>query len=186
VFSAAKAKSGYPGTTSDLLDEECGTMKLRSLILPVALATAALAPVPALASDSGPADMARSLNDPAMQRSMVGALAAMTEAMMNIDLAPFAQAMDASGDHRTARRLARHGTLRELAGRDAERIPEEMTRRLPQMMGMMAGMAGMMQQMMPALEQMSRQMGTAMDHATPDPEQAPDAADPPAGEATEG
>lgn len=143
-------------------------MNLRSIVLPAALAVLALAPVPALADEAGPSEMAQRLRDPEMQRGMTGALAAMTEAMMNIDLAPFAAAIDATGDHRSARRLRHGGTLRELAGRDADRVPEEMTRRLPQMMNMMAGMAGAMEAMLPQLQTMGEQMGAAMDRAAPD------------------
>ncbi len=158
-------------------------MNLRSIVLPAAVAALAFAPVPALASDDGPSQMAERLRDPEVQRGMAGALAAMTEAMMNIDLTPFAAAMEATGDRRSARRLRNGGTLRQLAGRDAERVPEEMARRLPQMMGMMAGMAGAMEAMLPQLEAMAGQMGAAMDDAGARSEPAPGG--PAAGEATE-
>jgi hypothetical protein len=161
---------------------ELCAMNLRSIVLPAALAALALAPVTALANDRGPSEMTQRLRDPEMQRGMAGALAAMTEAMMNIDLAPFAAAMDATGDHRSARRLRHGGTLRALAGRDAERVPQEMSRRLPQMMNMMAGMAGAMEAMMPQLEAMGAQMGAAIDSAAPG--QDPAESEPPAGEAT--
>jgi hypothetical protein len=142
-------------------------MTKRSLVLAAALSAVALAPMPVLARDNGPAEIADQLRDPKKQQGMADALAAMTQAMMSIKLAPFADAMEKMGDSKAARKLARAETLGDLAGKDARRMPQEVSRQVPQMMGMMAGMAGAMEAMLPQLEAMAKQMGTAMDGAIP-------------------
>jgi hypothetical protein len=136
-------------------------------VLAGGLAAVLLSPVPAMARERGPSELSQRLNDPEMQRGMANALAAMTEALMSIRLAPFAEAMDKMGDKKTARRIDRNATLGDMAGRDGQRVQREVAERVPQMMGMMAGMAGAMEQMLPALEAMGRQMEGAMKGAVP-------------------
>lgn len=144
-------------------------MKLKAVVLAGGLAAVLLAPVPALARERerGPSEIAEKLNDPEMQQGMASALSAMTEALMSIKLAPFAEAMERMGDKKTARRIDRDATLGDMAGRDGQRVQREVAQRVPQMMGMMAGMAGAMEQMLPALEAMGKQMEGAMAKSMP-------------------
>jgi hypothetical protein len=156
-------------------------MKLRAVVLAGGLAAVLLSPVPALARERGPSELTERLNDPELQRNMANALAAMTEALMSIKLAPIANAMEAMGDKKAARRIDRDATLGDMAGRDGQRVQREVAQRVPQMMGMMAGMAGAMEQMLPALEAMGKQMEGAMGKALP-PSDAPSAEEPPTAE----
>lgn len=160
-------------------------MKLRAVVLAGGLAAVLLSPVPALARERGPSELAQRLNDPEMQQGMANALAAMTEALMSIKLAPFANAMEAMGDKKAARRIDRDATLGDMAGRDGKRVQREVAQRVPQMMGMMAGMAGAMEQMLPVLESMGKQMEGAMKGAIPQalpPADARDHDEPPVAE----
>lgn len=161
-------------------------MKLNAVVLAGGLAAVLLAPVPALARERerGPSELAQKLNDPELQRNMASAISAMTEALMSIKLAPFAEAAEKMGDRKMARRIDRDATLGDMAGRDGRRMQREVAERVPQMMGMMAGMAGAMEQMLPALEAMGKQMEGAMARSMP-PADAPEADEAPLPEATE-
>ena len=139
-------------------------MTLRSLVASAALAGLALAPLPA-AAKSGAAAMAEKLSDPGMQAAISAALRAMSEAMLDMKIAPLARAAEAMGDRKLMRRLGPDATLRDVAGPRAERMPEELSRRVPAMMGAMGGMAGAMEAMAPALKDMARTMGAAMGEA---------------------
>jgi len=147
-------------------------MKRSAVVLAGGLAAVLLSPVPAAARerDRGPSELAQKLNDPELQQGMASALSAMTEALMSIKLAPFAEAMERMGDKKAARRIDRDATLGDMAGRDGRRVQRDVAERVPQMMGMMAGMAGAMEQMLPALEAMGKQMEGAMGKALPRPE----------------
>ena len=127
----------------------------------------ALAPLPAAARESGVGKMAEKMRDPDTQRGMSSAVQAMSEAMLDIPLEPFARAAEAMGDRKTARRM-RGSTLRDYAGPDAERVPREMSRKLPAMMGAMGGMAEVAEEMAPVLEGMARDMAARMGDAIRD------------------
>ena len=165
------------------------------------VAAAALVPAPALArgDDFGPGDAAASdmaraadeLSSPRNQRAVAGMMAAMTEMMLSMKVAPLAKAMESMGDHGAARRIPDNATLADLAGPDARHLPREVSRKVPQMMGAMAGMSGVIGAMLPQLrgmaERMKDQMDGAMRAPTMDGSEGsdPDRALPPAGEATE-
>jgi hypothetical protein len=145
-------------------------MKLGAVVLAGGLAAVLLSPMQAQARetrDRGPSELAERLHDPEMQRSMASALSAMTGALMSIKLAPFAEAIERMGDTKTARKIDRNATLGDMAGRDGARVQREVAQRVPQMMGMMAGMADAMEQMLPALEAMGKQMEGALARSLP-------------------
>ena len=127
----------------------------------------ALAPIPAAAREGSVGKMAEKMRDPDTQRAMSTAVQAMSEAMLDIPLEPFARAAEAMGDRKTARRM-RGSTLRDYAGQDAERVPREMSRKLPAMMGAMGGMAEAAEEMAPVLEGMARDMAARMGDAIKD------------------
>ena len=139
---------------------------------PVSLAVVAImAPAPAMAREQSIAQAAERLSDPRMQGAIAGMLAAMTEAMMGMKMAPFAKAMDSMGDgmgrddgdaDHASRSIDPDATLGDMMGPEARRMPQELSARVPQMMDGMAGMAGAMEQMMPQLKEMAERMKDAM------------------------
>ncbi len=142
-------------------------MSLRSTLFAAGLAATLLAPVPAIARDKsirdkGLGEAVEKLSDPRMQKSIATAMAALSQALLGIRMAPFARAMesmdDATGDPDAARDIDPDATLGDMMGPDAERLPQELSARVPAMMGAMAGMAGAVEGMLPELEAMGKQM----------------------------
>lgn len=136
--------------------------KLASLSV---LAALALAPVPALAHEAADEDFASELNDPGKQQAMGNAMAAMMGVLLNLKTDPLARAMERMGDHKAARKLPRGATLGDLAGPEARRMPDEVRRRVPAMMGAMGELTGMMQDIAPELEAIGDDFGRQMDEA---------------------
>lgn len=120
-------------------------------------APAALLAAPAqAASDSELGPLIETLSDPARQQSLAQTLAVLSEAFLDLPLAPMARAAaQAAGEDPEA--IDPDMTLRQIAP-DAERVPEELSARVPEMMGAMAGMAQGMEAMLPALRQMAQRM----------------------------
>ena len=140
-------------------------MKTRRLLSAAMLGAIVLSPAPALAkSDIG--QIARQMRDPQMQGAMAAAIRAMSDAMLDIKIAPLLEAAEAMRDPDRARpdgyRVDPDTRLRDYAGRDAEDMPDKLSRRLPAMMGAMGGMAEAAEQMTPALKGMAKQMGAAV------------------------
>lgn len=138
-------------------------MRVLLAVLTGALAVAVIA-LPAEAKERPPSRMAEKLSDPALQHSMSTAIAALSEALLDMPIAPFARAVEAMGDP-DARDIDPDATLADVAGPEARRMPREMARKLPQMMDAMGGMAGAMEAMLPRLEAMGRQMRDRMEEA---------------------
>jgi hypothetical protein len=136
--------------------------KLASLSV---LAALALAPVPAQARDHADEDFASDLSDPRKQEAMGNAMAAMMAALLGMKTDPLVRAMERMGDHKAARRIPRGATLGDLAGPEVKRMPAEMRRRVPAMMGAMGEFAGMMQDVAPALEAIGDDFDRQMDEA---------------------
>jgi hypothetical protein len=130
-----------------------------------ALAALALAPVPALARDHTDGDFARELQDPRKQEAVGNAMGAMMAALLNLKAEPLARAMERMGDHKAARQIPRGATLGDLAGPEAKRMPAEMRRRVPAMMGAMGELAGMMQDLAPELAAIGEDFERQMDEA---------------------
>ena len=130
-----------------------------------ALAALALAPVPALARDTADQDFASDLSDPRKQEAMGNAMGAMMGVLLNMKADPLARAMERMGEHKAARKIPRGATLGDLAGPDAKRMPAEMRRRVPAMMGAMGDLAGMMQDIAPALAAIGEDFERQMDEA---------------------
>ena len=133
-----------------------------------ALAAPLLVASPALAQDEPMGEMAAKMGDPEVQRAMAAALETMSEALLDVPVGPFAEAARAMGktmgdaeEDEDLERLPPDATLRDLAGPEAERMPREMARRVPAMMGAMAGMAGMLEAMRPMLAAMAERMRDA-------------------------
>jgi type VI protein secretion system component VasK len=136
------------------------------VLLPTLAAILALslgaAPAAAKPRDSG--RLTDRIGDPALQHSMAAAIAALSEAMLDMPVEPFARAMRTI-DPEAARDVPPDATVGDLAGPDARRMPREMARKVPQMMGAVAGMAGAMEAMLPQLEAMGDEMRERIEDA---------------------
>ncbi len=140
-------------------------MITRFLMSAAVLGTVALAPLPAFAK-SDTAEIAKQMRDPQMQGAMAAAVRAASDAMLDIRIAPLLDAVETARDplrDRSRRdRVDPDTRLRDYAGRDAEEMPEKLSRRLPALMGAMGGMAEAVEEMKPALKDVARQMGAAV------------------------
>lgn len=136
-------------------------MNTRILLSAAVLGTLALSAAPALAK-SDVAQIAKQMRDPQMQGAMAAAVRAMSDAMLDMKIAPLLRAAEAIRDPDRARDLDPDARLRDYAGESAEDMPEQLSRRLPAMMGAMGGMAEAVEEMTPALKGMARQVGAAV------------------------
>jgi len=140
---------------------------MRTIALaPVLVALAA--PAPALAQDRTEEDAARvadTLRDPALQESVAAGMAAASEALLDVPLAPLARAVaEAAGDN--PRDVDPNMTLRSVSP-EAQNVPAEIHDKLPRVMSAMAGMAGGVSAMIPALREMAARMEEAIEQARP-------------------
>lgn len=136
---------------------------MRPLIL-AAAALAAASPVPALAEHEPAERLSEKLSDPVLQDRLAASVAVMGEVLLDLPLAPILEAAaEVAGED--PRDVPPDTTLRHFAGPGAERLPEEVSRELPRMMGTMASMAGGMEAMVPALREIADRMRDAMAEA---------------------
>ena len=98
------------------------------------------------------------LSDPATQIAVTAALAAMTEALLDFRVGPFAKAVDEAGGGGHLRDVPADARVRDLAGPDADRLSGDIARKTPRMMNAMAGMADSLSAMMPQLRAMAERM----------------------------
>lgn len=137
-------------------------MTLRPLLSGILLA--ALAAAPAAARPGSVGSAIDTMRDPAAQHAAAGAMQALSEAILDMPLAPLERAIAAArGDDQGA--IDPDLRLRDYAGPDAERVPEEMAHRVPEMMGAMGEMAGALEQALPALAVIGVQMRERFDQA---------------------
>lgn len=138
---------------------------MRTFAIAVVLAALA-APVPVLAQDRTEEDAARvaeALRDPALQESVAAGMAAASQALLDVPLAPLARAVaEAAGED--PRDIDPDMTLRQVSP-EASDVPAQIHEKLPRVMGAMAGMAGGMAAMMPALREMAARMRDAVEQA---------------------
>jgi hypothetical protein len=138
---------------------------MRSFLIPVSFAAVTLS-VPAFAQDDPEQAVARTaetLRNPVLQERMADGIAAASEALLDVPLAPLARAVaEAAGED--PRAVDPRMTLRDVSP-EAGDVPAEIHDKLPRMMGAMAGMAGGMSAMIPALREMAERMRDAVDEA---------------------
>jgi hypothetical protein len=138
---------------------------MRPLIITATVVAAALS-APAFAQDDTEQAVARtaeSLRDPVLQERMAAGMAAASEALLDVPLAPLARAVaEAAGED--PRVVDPNMTLRSVSP-EASDVPAEIHDKLPRVMGAMAGMAGGMSAMIPALREMAERMRDAVDEA---------------------
>ena len=133
--------------------------KTRAFIL--AFCAGVMVPLPALAEESRVDDLAERLNDPLTQFAVAGMLSAFARMAMDLDIAPLVRAAEAMGDER-ARDLPPDARLGDLAGPNAERLPEDIAERVPGAMARMGTMAGAVSGKVPELQAMARRLRDAL------------------------
>jgi hypothetical protein len=121
------------------------------------------APISALhdetaSSAAGMIKMADKMADPAMQDGVAAAIETMSATMMRLPVGQFAEAIEKALPGTVNKRIRRDTTIADLAGRDAEYLPEKLGDSSRQMMGMMGGFARAMAAMMPEFARMGREM----------------------------
>ena len=138
---------------------------MRPLMITATLVAAALS-APAVAQDDSEQAVARTaetLRDPVLQQRMADGMAAASEALLDVPLAPLARAVaEAAGED--PRYVDPDMTLRSVSPETSD-VSAEIHDKLPRMMGAMAGMAGGMSAMIPALREMAERMREAVDQA---------------------
>lgn len=138
---------------------------MRRIVTLAALSVLAV-PMPVMAQDAGADEraaeqLADTLRNPVVQDQMAGVVAAMSEALLDMDLSPMAEAVaKATGEELPE--MERGRTLREMSP-DAEQLPETIDRELPRAMDRMADMGDAFALMLPALREMAEQMGRAVE-----------------------
>jgi hypothetical protein len=108
--------------------------------------------------DNDIADIADRMDDPLVQDGISAGIERMAGAMMNVRVGPLAEAIERARPGTVDRRIRRDSTVGDLAGRDAEYLPERLGEQSREMMGMMGGFARAMATMMPEFERMGREM----------------------------
>lgn len=103
-------------------------------------------------------EIADKMSNPLIQEGVANTVERMTAAMMNIPVGTFVGAIEDARPGTVKRGVARNSTVGDLAGRDAEYLPQELGERSRDMMSMMGGFANAMAVMMPEFERMSREM----------------------------
>lgn len=142
---------------------------MRAITATIALAAFAVS-LPAAAQDTREAEataagVAEALRNPAMQDAAAEGLAAASEAILDVPLAPLARAVaEASGQD--PRDVDPNMTMRS-ASPDIADMPARVREEMPRMMGAMAGMAGGMGVMIPALRDMAERMRDVVDRTLP-------------------
>lgn len=127
------------------------------------------APLPALAQVSdaevATAEVEATLKDPVAQAAIAEGMAAASEALLDIPLAPLAKAVaEAAGDNPDD--VDPDMTLRSVSP-EAQDAPDRVRESLPRVMGAMGSMAGGMGAMIPALREMADRMRAAVEAASP-------------------
>lgn len=142
---------------------------MRRIILATTALPFAMLAAPALAQDSvvAPAAetealdrMAQSLSDPVRQAQLAATLAAVTEIVLDIPLAPLVGPLaEAAGE--PAPRVDPDLTLRRMAPR-SDGLSRSIQDNLPRAMDRMAGLSGSLAALAPALRDMADQLETAL------------------------
>jgi hypothetical protein len=106
--------------------------------------------------------MADKLADPDMQDGVAFMAQRMGETMMRLPVGKFASAIENARPGTLGKRVRDDATLADLAGRDAEDIPEMIGRESRTAMKMMSGFSRAFAGMIPEFEKLGREMDAAM------------------------
>ena len=104
--------------------------------------------------------LADKLDNPKMQDGVANMVERMTENMLDLPIGKFVAAIEKSvpGANKGRRRIRANDTLADIAGRDADRLPDQLADGSRQMMGMMSGFAAAFATMIPEFEKLGRDM----------------------------
>lgn len=102
--------------------------------------------------------VAEHMSDPVVQHGVGNAVEYASESIMRLPIGRFADAIERARPGTVDRRLPRDATVGDLAGRDADYLPQELGERSREMVGMMGGFAQAMAAMMPEFERVSREL----------------------------
>lgn len=108
--------------------------------------------------NEGFSDMADKMGDPLVQDGVSRTVERMVGAMMNMRVGPLAEAIEDARPGTVNRRIRRDSTVGDLAGRNADYLPERLGDESREMMGMMGGFARAMATMMPEFERLGREL----------------------------
>lgn len=112
-----------------------------------------------ISDDAGDIEnIANKMSEPAMQDGIATAVEQVTSAMMRLPVGRFVAAIENARPGTIDRRIRRNATIGDLAGHDAEDLPERLGDGSRQMVGMMGGFARAMASMMPEFERMGREL----------------------------
>ena len=102
--------------------------------------------------------VAEKLSVPRMQNGVANMVERMTETMLDMPIGRFVAAMEKSvpGANRGRNRIRPSDTIADIAGRDADRLPDQLADGSRQMMGMISGFAAAFATMIPEFEKISR------------------------------
>lgn len=124
---------------------------------------------PAIADrDDDISDVADRMDDPLIQDGISNTVERMAGAMMNMRVGPLAEAIERARPGTVNRRIRRDSTVGDLAGRDADYMPERLGDKSREVMGMMGGFARAMASMMPEFERLGREMEDSVSSAKND------------------
>ncbi|HCF24379.1 MULTISPECIES: hypothetical protein [unclassified Novosphingobium] len=133
-------------------------------VLPLAaLSALMLVPVPAQAKADHP--LSQELADPRKQQAIGDMLGALIGVMLDMPADPLARMAEAAGDRGAARKFPRGATLGDLAGPEARRLPREVRRRAPAMVGAMGELTAVLEDMAPEFERIGRDFERRMQEA---------------------
>lgn len=138
-------------------------MSYRSRLPIAVLAALAAVPAPALAKPAG--SISSELRDPYKAEALGDMLGAMLGVMLDMKAAPLARVMEAAGEPDAARKIPRGATIGDLAGPEARRLPQEVRRRAPAMLGALGEFTGMLEEMAPKLERIAKDYDRKVDNA---------------------
>ncbi|MEP7350888.1 MAG: hypothetical protein ABI668_13200 [Sphingorhabdus sp.] len=103
-------------------------------------------------------DMAAKISDPGMQDGVAAAVERMTANVMQLPVGHLAAAIEDARPGTVKERIHYDSNIADLAGRDAENLPEELGARSREMMGVAGSFAKAFAVMLPEFEKMGREM----------------------------
>ncbi|XUU61209.1 hypothetical protein ACRAQ6_02755 [Erythrobacter sp. HA6-11] len=97
------------------------------------------------------------LSDPEQQERASDMVGSLSELMLALPIGKFINAaQEATGEE--AADIAEDATVRELIGEEADELPSQISERVPQMMGLLAGLVEGLDEMRPALMELGETM----------------------------
>lgn len=98
------------------------------------------------------------LSDPVVQDSVAIMVERVAGLIMNVPVGGFTDAIENARPGTVDRRLGGNATIADLAGRDAQYLPQELGERSRETAAMIGGLTRAMANLMPAVENLSREM----------------------------